>query len=206
MWRLFRPLRYFALRNREKSQLDLWGTVLIGSLILAPFLLVPDASFFRTGGLLDRLIGLMSALTGFFVAALVAASTFAHPDLDRVMTAGAVQMRAVNDEGAKVWQNMTRRELACAIFGYLSFAAFIFSVAAAIAVPVATAGLHMPQGLPAVVSRFLTAHDQSLRIAVMILFIVPVAHIMTATALGIFYLMERLHYRRPVIVSKQDAA
>jgi hypothetical protein len=205
MWRLFRPLRYFALRNREKTTLDFLGTGVIAALLMIPFLLVPDASFFRGGGFLDRLIGLMSALTGFFVAALVAAATFAHPDLDREMTSGAVEMRVKEGEQTR-WQRLTRREWACAIFGYLSFASFVFSVAAAIAVPVATSNPSVPWWLPAQVKAGVAAWPYQIRYVAMGLFIVPLGHIMTVTGLGIYYLMDRLHYRKPVVVHKADAA
>lgn len=205
MWRLFRPLRYFALRNREKTMIDVLGTVALTFLILTPFVLVPDASFFRAGGFMDRLIGLMSALTGFFVAALVAASTFAHPDLDTVMTKGAVEMK-VKDADGTTWQRMTRRELACAIFGYLSFAAFIFSVAAAVIVPISTAGPAIPPFVDGRIHSFVDEWKDPLRFGAMAIFILPLAHIMTATGLGVFYLMERLHYRRPVVMTRADAA
>lgn len=205
MWRLFRPLRYFALRNGEKTAIDIFGTIALSALIMLPFLLVPDASFFRAGGFLDRLIGLMSALTGFFVAALVAASTFSHPDLDRVMTSGAVEMK-VKEDGAVKWQKLTRRELACAIFGYLSFASFLFSVAAAITVPIATAEPSMPAFVSQKAAGFMSAHRSEIRWLLMVAVVIPLAHVMTATGLGVFYLMERLHYRRPVIISKSDAA
>lgn len=198
MWRLFLPLRYFALRNREKTRIDFLGTVVLSILIVTPFILVPEASFFRAGGFLDRLIGLMSALTGFFVAALVAAATFAHPDLDKVMTSGAVKIKI---DGK--WQNLTRRELACAIFGYLSFGAFIFSVAAAITVPVVTAEPATIRFVPDGLSAYFAANSAAYRWLAMALVIIPLAHIMTATGLGVFYLMERLHYRQPVIVTKK---
>lgn len=205
MWRLFRPLRYFGLRNREKTIIDIVGTLVIGSLILTPFLILPEASFFRAGGFLDRLIGLLSALTGFFVAALVAAATFAHPDLDREMTNGAVEMKVPDGESYR-WQKLTRRELACAIFGYLSFAAFLLSVAVAMIVPIATTATSSPWFVPPEWTVFINEHRYQVRIFAMSLIIVPLAHVMTATGLGIFYLMERLHHRRPVIVSRADAA
>lgn len=205
MWRLFRPLRYFGLRNREKTTIDVVGTLVLSLLILIPFLLFPEASFFRSGGFLDRLIGLLSALTGFFVAALVAAATFAHPDLDREMTNGAVEMK-VPDGKSYTWQRLTRRELACAIFGYLSFAAFLLSVAAAIIVPIASSTTSPPWFLPSGWIATLSSYRSGIRVLSMVLVAVPLAHVMTATGLGIFYLMDRLHHRRPVIVSRADAA
>lgn len=206
MWRLLRPLRYFTLRNRAKTTMDVAGALAVALLVVLPFLLVPEASFFRTGGMLDRLIGLMSALTGFFVAALVAAATFAHADLDKVMTSGAVEMRVFDDDGQARWQKMTRRELACAIFGYLSFAGFVFSVAAAIVVSIASAAPAAPGFFSPAAKSFLTEYREYFRIAAMFCVAIPLGHIMTATALGIYYLMERLHYKKPIIVSMSDAA
>ena len=184
MWRLFRPLRYFGLRNREKTIIDVVGTLVIAVVVLVPFLIFPEASFFRAGGFLDRLIGLLSALTGFFVAALVAAATFAHPDLDREMTNGAVEMK-VSDGKSYTWQRLTRRELACAIFGYLSFAAFLLSVAAAMIVPIATATTSHPWFMPPEWMAVISKYRDGFRIFAMVLVIVPLSHLMTATGLGL---------------------
>ncbi|MCA0368880.1 MAG: hypothetical protein LCH57_12610 [Proteobacteria bacterium] len=203
MWRLLTPLRYFTLRNGEKTAIDITGTLIIGLLILLPFLLVPDASFFRSGGLLDRLIGLTSALTGFYVAALVAAATFAHPDLDVEMTVGAVQ-RPVRHDGETTWQSLTRRELVCAVFGYLSFASLLFSVSAAVLVPIATAAPGAPGWLHIDASSVLMNGRAAFRWIGMIVLAGMLAHIMTATGLGIYYLMERLHYRKPTVTTPAE--
>src|SRR5690349_14365686 len=96
VWRLLYPLRYFRLDNEEKRRVDFWGTLVLAVCIAAPFILIPRAPFFQAGGFLDKLLVLTAALTGFYVAALVAAATFAHPDLDRPMKTGAVTILMKN--------------------------------------------------------------------------------------------------------------
>ena len=77
MWRRTYPLRYFYLDNKEKSTIDLWGSARIAILLPLRLFCLPGTSFFRPNGFLDRLLTLTAALTGFYVAALVAAATFA---------------------------------------------------------------------------------------------------------------------------------
>ena len=74
MFRLFYPLRYFRLRNNEKRLLDVVPAVLLAIALALPFLFLPGASFFRPNGFLDKLLTLTSGLTGFYIAALVAAA------------------------------------------------------------------------------------------------------------------------------------
>lgn len=206
MWRLLIPLRYFSLRNGEKTLIDIVGTALIATAILIPYLLVPDASFFRTGGLLDKLAALTATLTGFYVAALVAAATFTHSDLDKEMVSGAVFMPTKQQDGSVRLIRLTRRELACAIFGYLSFASLIFAIAAAVAVPVATANPSAPSWYPESLSSWLVDIRPTARLAGMVTAAAVIGHIMTATGLGIYYLVERLQYKTPVVISRLDDA
>jgi hypothetical protein len=131
MWRLFYPLRYFRLVNDEKRHLDLWPTLLLAIILAVPFIFLPDTPFFHKDGFLDKLLILTSALTGFYVAALVAAATFTHPDLDKVFKVGSVTL-VTHDHGQKILEHLTRREFVCMIFGYLAFSSFLISLFASL--------------------------------------------------------------------------
>jgi len=206
MWRLLRPLKYFALFNREKFVIDACGAILLGVLIFLPFYLVEGASFFRSGGLLDRIGGLTATLTGFYVAALVAAATFAHADLDKEMEDGAVYRWVQDGEGTAFKERLTRRELACEIFGYLSFASLLFAVTAAIAVPIANAHPGVPDWATGQASEVLIAARPWVRWIAMGIASLVLGHILTVTGLGVYYLTERLHYQTPTVVSEHGEA
>src|SRR6266481_5305479 len=128
MWRVFYPLRYFRLVNDEKRHIDFFPTLILALLITAPFVVLHDTPFFHKDGFLDKLLVLTSALTGFYVAALVAAATFSHPDLDKVFKAGPVALITRDADGKKITEHLTRREFVCTIFGYLAFSSLTISL------------------------------------------------------------------------------
>jgi hypothetical protein len=203
MWRLFYPLRYFSLQNREKGHLDFWPALAFGLVLAAPYVLLPDASFFRVGGFLDKVLTLTAALTGFYVAALVAAATFSHPDLDKTITVGSIALVRKGQDGERIQELLTRREFACTIFGYLAFAALIFSIAASAAVGLSTASLQPLANLRWVGMAFTGEGWVVLRGALVAAFTVSLAHIAVATSLGLYYLMDRLYRRDPKVTTKK---
>ncbi|MDI3566652.1 hypothetical protein [Bradyrhizobium sp. Arg816] len=188
MWRLFYPLRYFRLRADGKAHLDLIPTVILAALMAGPFVAFGGV-FFNPDGFLDKLINVTAALGGFYVAALVAAATFTHEDLDKVIRSGPIALIEKDADGHAITEYLTRRELACAIFGYLAFSSILFSFAAAFAV-----GMSRNSTL---VSHLIAIGGDGLYLSIrsitIILFSLVVAHIATVTGVGLYYLMDRLY-------------
>lgn len=203
MWRLFYPLRYFSLVNAEKRHLDLWPTVILATIIATPFIAFPGGVFFAPNGFLDKLLTLSSALTGFYVAALVAAATFAHPDLDKTIKAGPIVLITKETDGQKIAEHLTRREFACMIFGYLAFSAFALSLFAALAIGSSTIDLADAANWKLIGVLFKPEWWLWVRVAVIVVFALMTAHLAVATALGIYYLMDRLYTRDRQIITKK---
>src|ERR1700730_2621647 len=107
MWRLLYPLRYFALVNNEKRHIHLCPSIVIAFFLALPFIAMPGAPFFSPNGFLDKLLTLLSCLTGFYVAALVAAATFSHPDLDKTITAGPIALVTKDHDGKRITELLT---------------------------------------------------------------------------------------------------
>lgn len=202
MWRLVFPLRYFALHNREKSRIDIWATLFMAVLLTTPYLTIPSANYFGGGGFLDKIIPLSSALTAFYIAALVAVATFSHPDLDKEITLGAIYIVEKDEVGNSTKDFLTRRQFACVIFGYLSFLSMIISVGAAVAVTIGTVTL---QDLSLKISD--TQIDLPLGMIGNVFWVsafnLAIGHMMIVTALGLYYLMERIQDREPKILTKK---
>ena len=136
MWRIFYPLRYFALYNAEKSKLDTWPTLIFTILLSFPYIISENSSFFLAGGFIDKILPLTSALTAFYVAALVGVATFSNESLDKPITLGSIYFIEKDEKGDPEKEFLTRREFACIIFGYLSFLALIFSITGALSITV----------------------------------------------------------------------
>jgi hypothetical protein len=203
MWRLFYPLRYFSLVNREKRHLDLWPTLLVGIFLALPFALLPGASFFRPDGFLDKVLSLITALTGFYVAALVAAATFNHPDLDKTITVGSIALVRKGEDGRRIQDLLTRREFACTIFGYLAFATLALSITSAAAVALSGVSLAPFASLPWVGPAFAADGWRYLRAGLVLSFTLPLAHIAVVTSIGLYYLMDRLYRQEPRVTAKK---
>lgn len=201
MWRLFYPLRYFSLVNNEKRHIDLWPTAMLALLISAPFILLDGLPFFHKDGFLDKILVLTSALTGFYVAALVAAATFDHPDLDKVFKAGPIALISNDADGNKISEHLTRREFVCTIFGYLAFSSFVISLLAAFFIAVSTYD-HETAAKVRFIGPFIGGQYLDItRGVVLLMFAAAIAHLAVVTSLGLYYLMDRLYRRDREIVT-----
>jgi hypothetical protein len=203
MWRLFYPLRYFRLVNDEKRHLDFWPTILLALILALPFIVLPDVPFFHKDGFLDKLLILTSALTGFYVAALVAAATFTHPDLDKVFKSGPVALVTRDHDGQKIMEHLTRREFVCTIFGYLAFSSLVLSLLASMFVGAADFN-HIAVAHWRYIGPFIAGDYQPITRAVVILcFTLAISHLAVVTGLGLYYLMDRLYRRdREILTPK----
>lgn len=191
--KVFFPLRYFRLHNREKSMIDVVPTLIMAALLTCPYALINGASFFKPNGFLDKMLTLTSCLTGFYVAALVAAATFSHRDLDKVIKSGHIALVTKDDDGTKIQEHLTRRQFACYVFGYLSFASLLISLMSGFFVSISGANLHsINTKLLHVGINFLAYYDL-IRTCIIFLCLVVVSHLFVATCLGLYYLMERLY-------------
>lgn len=194
MQKLIFPLRYFLLKNPEKKKIDLWPTLIMGALLLGLFRIGPGANFFGSGGFLNNIINLTSSLTGFYVTALVAAATFNHPDLDKIIERGKIYLISYDDRGNKQEDALTRREFSCIIFGFLSFSTMAFTIAAASAMPIAQS-IPKPLLIDGFDIRWL------LSLPAILLMSCWISHIFSVTLLGIYYLMERMYRFEPRITT-----
>lgn len=201
MWRLFYPLRYFSLVNDEKRHIDFVPTLILAILITVPFVVLRDVPFFHKDGFLDKLLVLTSALTGFYVAALVAAATFSHPDLDKVFKAGPVVLLTRDADGNKIAEHLTRREFVCTIFGYLAFSSLTISLLASFVIALSGFDHAAAAALP-YIGRFISGNYLIIARAIVIfVFSAAVAHMAVVTCLGLYYLMDRLYRRDREIVT-----
>lgn len=200
MHQLLYPLRYFMLVNKQKRFIDVVPTLLLALVIWAPFVLVGNVNFLGGGGFLDKIILLTGALTGFYIAALVAAATFPFPDLDKVIRSGPIALVTRNDDGKRVQAALSRREFTCIMFGFLAFSSLAITIVGAGAIPLA-------EGLKASSPVGFLMGDTAHFIAgalVKLLFCIWVAHLFVVTSLGLYYLMDRLYRQDGHIISKKD--
>ncbi|WP_419830624.1 hypothetical protein [Methylobacterium sp.] len=177
--------------------------MIIASVVTGLYTLLPEAPFFDPNGFLDKLLTLTSCLTGFYVAALVAAATFTHPDLDKTITAGAIALVGRDSDGNKIREALSRREFACYVFGYLAYLCLIFSVLCAGAISISQTNITITTGWREPIYHFCVSNFSVIRSVLIFLYSSMAAHLLVATSLGLYYLMDRLYRRDQIVVTRK---
>ena len=203
MWRLFYPLRYFTLINSEKRHLDAWPTLVLAALLAIPFIASPNAEFFAPNGFLDKLLVLTSALSGFYVAALLAVVTFPNADLDKVITIGPIMIKRKDPDGEAVTDRLTRREFTTTIFGYLAFISLVLSLLCAVAIPLTKSDVSPLARLLRIDWAFTVGALPYWHGVAVATFAALTAHMFVVTCLGFYFLMGRLYRRDPKVITKK---
>lgn len=127
---LLRPFSFLTIKH--PSRLPLWVNWLL-PVLLAALVLIGIAALkykvnvFGAQGLLDRTLGLVQTLAGFYIAALAAVSSFNSPHLDLVMPMPAPTM-SIKYNGKLQNVDATRRRFLTSMFAYLTALSLVLSV------------------------------------------------------------------------------
>ena len=181
---LLRPFAYLTVQR--PSRLPLWVNWLLPLALAALAIfglgkLGDTVNIFAEQGLLDRLLGFIQTLTGFYIAALAAVSSFNSPHLDRTMPEPAPRM-TIKYNGVLQTIAATRRRFLTSMFAYLTALSFVFSLAA-----IAVLSLATPLGQALAPSVVVVGHWL---LAFGFLFIA--FQLACVTFWGLFYLGERM--------------
>lgn len=192
MWRLLVPLRYLRIRHSEKVKFDLIFPIVFMLLVTLPLALESFLSDAMSAvGILDRSSDLLSIMTGFFVAALAAVSTFGNPEMDEDM-AGSEPVTLKDAAGNSV--PLSRRRFLSYLFGYLALASIIIY------------GLgFLFLGIQRyIVGSFAPEWSTVTFIGFWMLYAFALGNLLANSLLGLFYLTDRIHrpnrtitFRRP---------
>jgi hypothetical protein len=118
MNRLVGPLRYLRMTHPTKVFIDLILPLLLASILFSARITTADsAGLVSRTGLLELLIPLLGALSGFYIAALTAVSAFPIESLDKPMPGDPITI--IGELQPK--KNPTRRQFLSVMFGYLAF-------------------------------------------------------------------------------------
>lgn len=181
---LLRPFAYLTVKHPSGlpmrvnwiAPLVLTALVMSGSWALA----TTPINIFQAQGVLERLLGFVQTLVGFYIAALAAVSSFNSPHLDRLMPKPAPTMR-IKHNGQVTEVEATRRRFLTSMFAYLTALSFLFTLAA-----IAILTLAGP-----VAAKFADAVVW-LRPFVVFCFLAPLFQMTCITFWGLFYLGERM--------------
>ncbi|GKT19738.1 hypothetical protein AVHY2522_23570 [Acidovorax sp. SUPP2522] len=129
---LIRPFSFLTIKH--PSRLPLWvnwvlPVVLTALVMVGLWLLKTPVNIFGAQGLLERVLGFVQTLAGFYIAALAAVSSFNSPHLDREMPAPAPTMY-IKYNGVMQNVTATRRRFLTSMFAYLTALSIVLSLVA----------------------------------------------------------------------------
>lgn len=181
---LLRPFAYLTVRH--PSRLPLWvngvlPVVLAALALLGAANLGEGLNVFGPQGLLDRLLTFVQTLTGFYIAALAAVSSFNSPHLDRTMPTPAPTMY-IKYNGVLQSVPATRRRFLTSMFAYLTALSFVFSLAGIATLTIAPPLVLILPPITAAVLHWLALGG----------FLFIVFQLACVTFWGLFYLGERM--------------
>lgn len=165
---LFRPFHYLAIQHGHKARLDwIWPGALTVITITVFCLLPVQPPLLGEHGIMTTLLGLIVLFSAFSVVALVAVASLARGSHDEYMH-----------------EDLTRRQFALHLFGYLavlSFLLFLAIVGAQVVVP----SLHV------LLSRTLFS---GVKLGTGTMFALAFWNMVVETMLGIYFLIERVKF------------
>lgn len=182
---LLRPLLYLSIQHGSGRLTALnWAlpAAIAAVLVCMGALLAPGLNVFHGGGLIDKLLGFVQSLPGFYLAALSAVATFGKPGLDDVMP-GTPPRASILYNGQRMPVDLTRRRFLCLMFSYLT--ALSIAITLASIVMLSTVDLVRP----AVPHGML----EPLRAALAFTLLLFITQMIVITLWGLYYLGERMH-------------
>lgn len=128
---MFQPLSYLAIRHPQKWKVD-WLFPVVVSLVCTWFSISDNwvSEIYRTAGPVSLLLGFLSCLPGFYIAALAAIATFGRNDIDNILPEPTPTVKLIT-RGENVLVKLTRRRFLAMLFSFLtceSIALVLFSV------------------------------------------------------------------------------
>jgi hypothetical protein len=182
---LLRPFAYLSITHGSSRLPNLnWGLPLLlsAALVAAVAWIAPSMNVFHSGGVIDKLVGFIQTLPGFYLAALAAVATFGREGLDQLMPGTPPRVRILY-QGSSREVELTRRRMLTMMFSYLTALSIALTVAGIGGLAVAD---HVAALLPTKVVPFV-------RVAAAFAFLVFTVQMVVITMWGLYYLGERMH-------------
>lgn len=182
---LLRPFAYWKIDHGEKRHVD-WTIPLFFALLTT---LAVEAAGWRgqvdiygTSGLINRVLGFVQNLPGFYIAALAAIATFNKTDIDRYMPEPA-PMLDVQIQGRTVAIKLTRRRFLCSMFAFLTAQCILLTI-------LAVGGLAVAEPVKALLA---PPFHVLARYSFLFLYGMLFWQMVVVTFWGLYYLGEKLH-------------
>lgn len=178
-----------TIKHEAKNKYDYFIPVILTIFTATPLALLylkGGVDFYSKSGLLKDFVSFLSILPGFFIAALAAIATFQKNDIDELMPVSAKLSIRMKD-GRDVDVDLTRRRFLCSLFSFLAAQSLMICI-------ISLMVIHSSDYLSASISQALIS--KSVGILGLLIFLFSFWQLMSSTAIGLYYLGDRLHHPR----------
>lgn len=183
---LLRPLAYLTIRHPSNLPgLVNWGVpALLASIVVAVVGLFVKTSVDVWGvtGVVNRLLGFIQNLPGFYIAALAAVATFGGVGMKKLLP-GIPSTMNIPHNGVLTRMDLTRGLFLTSMFAYLTALSLLLTLTA-------VAGLALAESVKSMMPVNLYPFLKTIATFVYLMF---VAQLVCVTFWGLYYLGERMH-------------
>lgn len=181
---LLSPLRYLCIKHEDKRAVDIWIPVFIAAIVTAILLNLPKpVALLGKDGFIAQVNGLLQLLTGFYIAALAAVSTFQAKGMDELMLGKPPKVYEPRSGRYKL-VSLSRRRFLCYLFGYLALICFLI-FALGLFINIVSASLSQTKAIAIWYLYF--------RACTLFIYLFFLANMMTVTLWGLYYLTIKIH-------------
>ncbi|MBK5415035.1 hypothetical protein [Pseudomonas sp. TH31] len=182
---MLQPLSYLAIRHPQKWKVD-WLFPIAISLICTWFSIGADwkSEIYRTSGPVSLLLGFLSGLPGFYIAALAAIATFGRNDIDNLLPEPTPTVK-LTTRGENILVKLTRRRFLAMLFSFLTCESISLVLLSTLLLSSGTSisSVTILDGVA----------GQALSIAMTFIYYTLLMQMLTATFWGLYYLGFKLH-------------
>ncbi|ALT79063.1 hypothetical protein AT984_19585 [Paucibacter sp. KCTC 42545] len=140
---------------------------------------------FGASGVINKVLGFIQSLPGFYLAALAAVATFNNPDMDRLMP-GTPPTARILYNGKLITVELTRRRMLCIMFAYLTVLSFVLTMSS-------IAAMTFAEDIKAAIQENSPLLIRWIKAAFTSIYFGALFQMLTITMWGLFYLGERMH-------------
>lgn len=185
---LSRPFSYLSIRHPATGVRWVnWWLPVLASIALVALCgsLERRVDLFGASGVLNKVLGFIQSLPGFYLAALAAVATFNNPDMDRLMPGTPPTARILYNEKL-ITVDLTRRRMLCIMFAYLTALSFVLTMSA-------IAAMTFADDIKVAIQEYAPLLTGSVKASFAFVYFGALFQMLAITLWGLFYLGERMH-------------
>lgn len=183
--KLFKPMGYIGIKHSEKRWYDIFIPAILAVLTaIIIFTLPKPIALIGKDSLISLVNGILQILSGFYIASMAAVATFQKDGMDKPMDGIPPTLNG---------KALTRRNFLTYLFGYLAFMSILmYFVGGFIQLSASN------------ISFWMVDVHFSVKFFLVTIYLFAVSNILTTTALGMHFLIDKIHRTEPKFVDEID--